>query len=237
MAVYGYARCSTKKQDPSRQYRNIVAAAENGLDRYFFDTFTGAKIDGRKDWNKLMKLVKADDTIIFDSVSRMSRNEDEGVEEYMKLYDMGVNLRFLKEPHINTEVYRDALTRNQVPLTGTDVDLILNGVNAYLKNLAETQIRLAFQQAEKELLDLRQRTSEGIVTAKLNGKQVGRTEGKKYETKKAKSCKKKILQYSKDFDGTMNDTDLIRLLGVARSTYYQYKNQLLYPELAEEPDA
>ena len=34
---------------------------------------------------------------------------------------------------------------------------------------------------EKEVLDLHQRTSEGIKTAKLNGKQIGRIKGQKYK--------------------------------------------------------
>lgn len=53
--------------------------------------------------------VKPGDIIIFDSVSRMARDAEEGFEEYQKLYAMGVELIFLQEPHINTEVYRNAL--------------------------------------------------------------------------------------------------------------------------------
>lgn len=225
--IYGYSRVSTKKQDPERQARNINAAVAPGeLKRIYFDTYTGFKLDGRKEWSKLMKIVKPGDTIIFDSVSRMSRSEDEGVAEYMHLYDLGVNLRFLKEPHIDTDVYRNALTQNQVPLTGTDVDLILEGVNAYLKNLAEVQIRLAFRQAEKELQDLRQRTREGILTAKLKGKTPGRAPGK-YISAKKKNSKPIILELSKTFGGNMTDIDLIKFLGISRRSFYTYKKELI----------
>lgn len=222
--IYGYARCSTKKQDPERQLRNI--RSEYPSAKFFFDTFTGAKMEGRRDWNRLMKLVKPNDTIVFDSVSRMSRSEDEGVAEYMRLYDLGIHLKFLKEPHINTEVYKGAIEKNRVPLTGTDVDLILEGINKYLKSVAETQIRLAFRQAEKELLDIRQRTSEGIVTAKLNGKTVGRKTGSKIETQKGIHCKQAILNMSKDFNGNMKDKDIIKILQVSKATYYKYKSEL-----------
>ena len=47
------------------------------------------------------------------------------------------------------------------------------GINQYLMALAKEQIRLAFDQAEKEVEDLHQRTREGIQTARLNGKQTG----------------------------------------------------------------
>ena len=57
------------------------------------------------------------DTIIFDSVSRMSRNAEEGFNQYKDLFSKGINLVFLKEPHINTSVYKNAM-QNQVALTG-----------------------------------------------------------------------------------------------------------------------
>ena len=223
MAVYGYARCSTKKQDPQRQYRNIEAVDSTA--RFFFDAYTGTKMDGRKDWNRLMKLIKPDDTIIFDAVSRMSRNADEGVEEYKRLYAMGVHLRFIKEPHIDTDVYRTAASA-AIPLTGTDVDLILEGINKYLMVVAEKQIRLAFEQAEKEVTDLRQRTREGIITAKANGKMPGRKEGTRIETRKSIEAKAIIKKRSKDFDGDMKPGELLRLLGISKNTFYKYKREL-----------
>ena len=48
-----------------------------------------------------------------------------------------------------------------VPLTGTNVDYILEGINKYLLALAKEQIRLVFEQSQKEVDDLRQRTREG----------------------------------------------------------------------------
>ncbi len=62
-------------------------------------------------------------------------------------------------------------------MTGTNVDFILESVNKYLMSLAMEQIRLAFEQSEKEVQDLHQRTKEGIETARLNGKQIGQKQG------------------------------------------------------------
>ena len=59
-------------------------------------------------------------------------------------------------------------------MTGTNVDFILKGINEYLMALAKEQIKLVFEQSEKEVADLHQRTREGLLTARLNGKQVGR---------------------------------------------------------------
>ncbi len=221
---YGYARISTKRQSIDRQIRNILAVSPDAI--IFQEVFTGTKFYGRKELDKLLRVVKSGDRIIFDSVSRMSRNADEGVALYFELYDKGISLVFLKEPHINTDVYKEALQR-QVALTGEDVDYILEGVNLYLRKLAEKQIRIAFEQAAKEVEDLHKRTAEGLVTAKLEGKQVGGVKGRKLNVKKSVVAKSKIQELSKDFDGSLSDVDLMAIVGVSRNTYYKYKRELI----------
>lgn len=220
--IYGYCRISTKQQNIERQERNIAKAFPDAkIER---EAFTGTTTS-RPVFNKLLKRLKSGDTLVFDSVSRMSRNADEGFELYEKLYSDGINLVFLKEPHINTETYKSALSNN-LQMTGTDVDYILEGVNRYLMTLAKTQIRLAFEQAEKEVEDLRQRTKEGIETARLNGKQIGQKSGLKLTTKKSVEKKEIIKKHSKDFFGTLTDIELMQLTGLARNTFYKYKREL-----------
>ena len=221
--VYGYCRISTPKQNIERQVRNILSAYP---DAYIVkEVYTGTKSAGRKEFERLLRIVSPGDTIIFDSVSRMSRNAREGFSDYKQLYNAGVNLVFLKEPGINSATYREALT-NQVPLTGGDVDLILEGINKYLLRLAEIQIRIAFEQAEKEVRDLHRRTSEGLLTAKLQGKRVGTPKGATFETKKSVAAKKKMLEICRDFGGTLSDSDAMKVLGIANNTFYKYKREL-----------
>ncbi len=267
--IYGYCRISTKKQSIERQERNIKSAYPEAF--ILKEVFTGTKIN-RKEWNRLESIIKSGDTIVFDSVSRMSRNAEEGFQTYESMFNRGINLVFLKEPHINTDTYKgdtivfDSVSRmsrnaeegfqtyesmfnrginlvflkephintdtykkamqNQVQMTGSTVDLILEGVNKYLLALAKEQIKLAFEQSEKEVADLQQRTREGIQTARLNGKQIGQEQGKKLTTKKCKDCKPIILKHSKDFNGTLDDTEVMKLTGLSRNTYYKYKREL-----------
>ena len=169
--------------------------------------------------------IKAQYQIIFDSVSRMSGNAEEGFAAYEELFNRGVNLVFLKEPHINTDTYKKAL-ENNVQLTGSNVDYILEGVNRYLMELAKEQIRLAFEQSEKEVEDLHQRTREGIETARLNGKQIGRKKDAKITTKKSLAAKEIIRKHSRDFNGTLSDVEVMQLTGLSRNTYYKYKREL-----------
>ena len=220
--IYGYCRISRAKQSIDRQIRNILAIYPNAI--IIREVFTRIRLD-RKEWCKLMKIVKNGDTIVFDSVSRMSGNADEGFNAYEELYHSGVSLVFLKEPHINTDTYKKAL-ENNVALTGGTVDYILEGVNKYLMALAKEQIKLAFEQSEKEVEDLHQRTREGIETARLNGKQIGLQQGTKLTTKKSISAKEIIKKHSKEFNGTLNDADVMKLAGLSRNTYYKYKREL-----------
>lgn len=222
MNTYGYCRVSTQHQIITRQINNIKAEYPKAT--IIQEAFTGTKID-RPEWNKLYKAVRSDDTIIFDSVSRMSRNAEEGFTAYEELYNRGVNLVFLKEPHINTDTFKNAL-RNAVPMTGTAVDYILEGINRYLMELAKEQIKLAFAQAEKEAEDTRQRVKEGLAVAKMNGKRIGNAEGAKLTTKKSISAKEIIQKHSKDFGGSLADSEVMKLTGLARNTYYKYKREL-----------
>ena len=222
--IYGYCRISTREQSIERQIRNIKGIYENAI--IIDEVFTGTKIEGRTKWNNLLKNLKKGDSIIFDSVSRMSRNAEEGFQLYEELFNQGIELIFIKEPHINTSTYKKALTGG-IELTGTTVDLILEGVNKYLMALAKEQIKLAFEQAEKEVQDLRQRTKEGIETARLNGKQIGQVKGTKLTTKKSIIAKEQIKKYSKDFNGTLKDTEVMKLIGIARNSYYKYKKELV----------
>lgn len=227
--IYGYTRISTGTQNIERQIRNIRKAYPTA--KIIQEVYTGTKTEGRKEFEKLLRIVDKGDTIVFDSVSRMSRNADVGFEIYQKLYSDGIELVFLKEPHINTTTYKKALSNN-IQMTGTKTDIILKAVNEYLMELAKEQILIAFEQSEKEVQDLHQRTKEGIETARLKGKQIGRKAGTKLDTKKSKNTKPLIKKYSKFFDGTLKDKEVIKLLGIAPNTYYKYKREL-YEEIIE----
>ena len=231
MPVYGYCRISTPQQNSERQVRNIAAAYPAA--HIVREVYTGTACRGRQELDKLLHCVQPGDTIVFDSVSRMSRSAEEGCALYEELYRRGVNLCFLKEPHINTDTYKQALQRQigTAPETGsaaTDrfVAGVMDALNRYTADLAAEQIRLAFVQAQKEVDDLHQRTREGLMTARLNGRQIGQVPGRKLHVKKAAAAKELILKHSRDFNGTLADTDCIKLIGIARNTYYKYKREL-----------
>jgi DNA invertase Pin-like site-specific DNA recombinase len=231
MCVYGYCRISRKTQNIERQERNILQAYPEAY--IVKEAFTGTKLEGRKALDRLLRVLKEGDTVVFDSASRMSRNADEAINLYEELYNKNINLIFLKEPHINTDVYKKAM-ENQVEInlnTGnkaTDefVNGIIEALNRYTIALAKEQIKLVFAQAQKEVEDLHQRTAEGIMTARLNGKQIGLEKGTKLVTKKSVAAKEVIKKHSKDFEGTLADEDVIKLAGISRNSFYKYKKEI-----------
>lgn len=237
--IYGYCRISRKTQNIERQERNILAVYPTAY--IVKETYTGTKLNGRKDLDRLLRIVKAGDKIVFDSGSRMSRNSEEGCQLYENLFNQNIELEFLKEPQINTAVYKQAL-ENQIQVavsTGNDatdafISSVIDALNKYSIELAKQQIRIIFEQAEKEVTDLHQRTAEGILTAKLNGKRIGTPKGAKLITQKSIKAKEVILRHSRDFNGTLKDSEVMILTGLARNTYYKYKRELLTEKAKEK---
>ena len=228
--VYGYARISTSKQNIERQIRNIKGAYPDAV--IVKEAFTGTKVEGRTEFVKLMRTVKAGDTIVFDSVSRMSRDAAEGFALYKDCFTKGIELVFLKEQQISTSTYKQEIDRKfgEVRTGDADADKLVNTImqalTDYTLALAERQIKIAFEQAEKEVTDLHQRTKEGIETARLNGKQIGQQQGRKLNVKKAGEAKRVIREYSKTFGGSMNDEQIMRLAQVSKPTLYKYKKEI-----------
>lgn len=220
--TYGYCRISTKTQSIDRQIRNIQKEFPTAV--IFEEAFTGRKVQGREKFCKLIKTVKTGDTIVFDSVSRMSRNAEEGFELYRELFDKGVSLVFLNERYIDTEIFASKLQQADVKTGKAYLD---EGLKVILMGIAEEQIRIAFEQAQKEVDDLSERTRGGIETARLEGKQIGQKQGAKLTVKKAIRAKETIKAHSRDFGGTLNDAECIKLCGISRNSFYKYKKELV----------
>ena len=131
--IYGYARISSKHQNIDRQIRNIKSRYPDAI--MIIEVYTG-RTQGRPKRVNLISMVKENDMIVFGTVSRISRTSDEGFADYKALYQRGITLEFINEPQIDTAVYRESL-QIDIPMTGTDADLILKGVEQYLMKLAE----------------------------------------------------------------------------------------------------
>ena len=246
--IYGYCRVSTQKQSLQRQIDNIISKFPEAV--IITEKYTGTKID-RPEWSKLYKKIKQNVkdnkncTVVFDEVSRMSRNADEGFSLYMELFSMGVSLVFLKEPHINTDSYKKAMEGIiSVNITSGHnaadkmINTIMNAINEFMQTKVKEDIKLSFERAEEEVILLHKRISDGMKTIQraneryhITGetdkiKQIGGVSGRKLTTKKSIEKKAEILKHSADFEGTLNDIDCMKLTGLSRNTFYKYKREL-----------
>ena len=125
---------------------------------------------------------------------------------------------------LNTNVFKEVQT---IAKTGNDIaDIYIDATNQVLMLLAEKQIKSAFESAQREVDYLRQRTKEGIAVARKNGSQIGLKKGTKLNTDKVIKAQKDIKKYSKDFDGTLKDVEVMKLVGLCKNTYYKYKRDM-----------
>lgn len=228
--IYGYCRVSTKHQRITRQVTNITELyPEATLIKEFYTGTT----QNRPLWDKLMKQIHSGDTIVFDSVSRMSRNADEGFKDYKTLYEAGISLVFLNEPLINTSIF-DSTKNNLLEISVTTgniaVDDYFKGnitlINNFLMSLAEEQIKTAFIQSEKEVTDLHTRISQGMRESKKNGNRIGLEKGTTLVTEKSIKSKEIIKKHAVDFGGTLSDKEVMTLCKISRNSFYKYKKEL-----------
>lgn len=232
MKIYGYARVSTKKQSEKMQMDAIHAFSR--IDKMFSEgVFTGTTIN-RDKFQELVKQVNTDInngeqvTIIFYSVSRMSRNAKEGIEQYFTWFNMGVELVFLKEHHIDTASYRQAQSKaiEHISTNNQKLDKCINGIleclNEFINSKVEDDIIKAFEQAEKEVQDLHTRTSDGMKASGASEKISAARTGQTFTTIKELKTRISMIECLKEFGGQQNLARFAADRGLSRSTVYKY---------------
>ena len=228
--IYGYCSINTRKQSMERQIKNMK---ESFPDAVIVSEDNTESLSAYSEWKKLFSKLGKKDVIIFDSVSRMSRNAAEAFSLYKELVYRNIKIIFLRERHIDTEAYREALN-GVIPLSFLSEEQTANkpskdvmlAIDHFIMNKIEQDIYKAFEQSEKTIMYMSRRTREGIEAARSNGKQIGTVKGSVHETKKSKAVKPLIIRYCKDFEGTLSDKECMKLIGLSNNTYYKYKREL-----------
>nr|WP_325304987.1 recombinase family protein [uncultured Oscillibacter sp.] len=158
---YGYVRVSTKEQKEDRQ---MAAMREFGVKDscIILDKQSGKDFD-RPGYQRLIRRLKAGDTLVIKSIDRLGRNYEEILEQWRLLTkERQVSIVVLDMPLLDTRQGRD--------LTGA---LIADIVLQLLSYVAQT---------EREFN--RRRQAEGIAAAKARGVHFGRSSkdrGERYE--------------------------------------------------------
>ena len=163
----------------------IDALTKEGCDRIFQEKFTGTKKD-RPELLRMMDMLREGDTVIICELTRLSRSVKDLFDLVEQVEKAGANIKSLKEPWLDT-------TTPQGRLLFT----IFSGVSQF----------------ERELI--RERTMEGLASARARGRMGGRP-GKD---------KKIVEQALTLYDSKAYSVEEIsKTTGISRATLYKYVN-------------
>ncbi|MBM7654277.1 DNA invertase Pin-like site-specific DNA recombinase [Neobacillus cucumis] len=137
-------------------------------------------------------MVREGDTVVFDSITRMGRNMDHTMKEYKWFVKNGVQLRFIKEPMINTSNEHDDVMKRAIQT------IILTLLTAF---------------AEKEREEIKTRQAEGIAVAKAKGKHLGRP-----KTEITQEFEQAYKQWK---ENEITAVETMKKVNVPRSTFYR----------------
>ncbi|NUJ88335.1 recombinase family protein [Plantibacter sp. MCCC 1A11337] len=97
--VIGYARVSTREQNPESQERELLAA---GASRVFVDRGESSRVSERPQWVACLDYLRHGDTLVMRALDRIAGSEVMAIQTIAELHDRGVNIRSLTEPEIDT---------------------------------------------------------------------------------------------------------------------------------------
>lgn len=194
MNTYGYVRVSSRDQNEDRQ---IIAMAEFGIvaDHIILDKQSGKDFD-RPGYQRLVRKLKAGDTIVIKSIDRLGRNYDEILEQW----------RYI------TRKRKAAIVVLDMPLLDTRKGKDLTG-----NLIADIVLQLLSYVAQTEREFNHQRQAEGIAAAKAKGVRLGRPPKEKPEEY---GKVKRAWQSHK-----ISARQAAKQLGVAHKTFLAWTNE------------
>ena len=149
--IYGYVRVSSRDQNEARQMAAMREAGVSDADIYL-DKRSGADFE-RQGYRRLLRKIRAGDTLVVKSIDRLGRNYEEILEQW----------------RIITKEKRAAIVVLDMPLLDTRQNRDLTDTL-----IADIVLQLLSYVAQTEREFIRQRQAEGIAAAKARGVQFGR---------------------------------------------------------------
>ncbi|MCC0784469.1 recombinase family protein [Clostridioides sp. ES-S-0108-01] len=196
--IIGYERVSTKKQNNSRQERVLE---EEGIkfNKIYRDKTTGATKE-REALSRMLAEVSEGDIVYCESISRLGRNLKDLIDIIDVLVQKGVRVKILKEG-IDT---------------GNSTYKLLLGIFGAVAEMERETIQERTQQKINQLKEDKE------ITGKINTKS-GKWFGRKKITKEDLENKKEFVKYySKIKDKSMNKIEVAKILGIGRTTLYEW---------------
>lgn len=98
-SIIGYARVSTRDQDPAAQEAELRAA---GATRVFVDHGESSKVRDRPQWLACLDYLREGDTLLVRRLDRIAGSEKMAIETINELQERKINIKSLTEPDIDT---------------------------------------------------------------------------------------------------------------------------------------
>lgn len=189
--IYGYVRVSSKDQNEERQ---VIAMRDFGVrGQHIIVEKQSGRDFNRPQYQRLIRKIKAGDTLVIKSIDRLGRNYDEIIEQWRIITkEKQANVVVLDMPLLDTRQGRD--------LTGT---LIADIVLQLLSYVAQT---------ERELI--RRRQAEGIAAAKARGVHFGAR-----KKDRPLAFKQVCQEYQ---SGIISSRNAARRLGISHTTFLRW---------------
>jgi DNA invertase Pin-like site-specific DNA recombinase len=208
---YSYKRISTdaEKQNFARQEKALKKYAEQNKIEYlveFKEEKSAKNFIDRKEFNKLDKLLRENDTVVFKDLSRFTREADNGYKKYMEWLERGINIVFIDNPTVSTDYIR------QMMRTAEEQDIV---TRTALEGTIKLLIIVELDRAEKHRLYISKAIADGI---KASSKKSGRPEGKL--DKMSPELKEDITKYL--IDRTIKQVTLMKKYSISRNTLKKY---------------
>ena len=197
--LYVYIRVSTEKQDFGRQFIELYEWAKSKniticIDHIFCDKYTGKKLT-RKQYEKMHELLQENDYLIVSELNRLGRNWDNTKQEW----------QFITDNNINAIILDNDLLSARLP---NEKQEVITLEYKFLRDIVFNAINYV---ASKKIEEVSRSTKDGLKTARLKGKRLGKPRSEKSSKEnfiktleyminnKAGQCKATLLcDYPKD---------------------------------------
>lgn len=207
MKRYGYHRTSTREQHLDRGIAEITAYCEQNqleLERIFTDQQTGKNFNRPRYQVLKEDVLRSGDELIITEVDRLGRNKRDTLKELQYFRDHNIRVKILELPTTLMDISK---------LDNTMAQMLMETVNNML-----IELYAAMAQAEIEKKEKRQR--EGIEAKKARG------DWDDYGRPSAIDIEDFKIHYQKVIDGQIRPTELMKQLGISKSTYYRYVERI-----------
>lgn len=205
--IYGYHRVSTKEQKEDRGVVGIEEFCKQKnlkLEKVFVDKMTGKSMERPRYTVLKEDVLRQGDTLILYELDRLARSKKAIIHELRYFEDKGIRVMFLDIPTSTIQLPDETDSMNR---------LIVETINKVI-------IEIYAMQAETEMQRKEKRQREGIEAKRARG------DWDDYGRQRVMSLKDFEKHYKKVRNGEIGSFELMRKLGMKKSTFYKYVSEL-----------